>query len=96
MLKMLIADDEQIILDGLKESIDWKSYDIEVVGTAQNGVEALEQVTSLKVDIVITDIRMPGLNGLELIKEIRKVRQNVKIIIISAYEQFDFAQEAIS
>jgi two-component system response regulator YesN len=46
MLKMLIADDEQIILDGLKESIDWKSYDIEVVGTAQNGVEALEQVTS--------------------------------------------------
>ncbi|ODM25339.1 hypothetical protein A7W90_03365 [Clostridium sp. Bc-iso-3] len=96
MLKMLIADDEQIILDGLKQSIDWKSYDIEIAGTARNGIEALELVNTLKVQIVVTDIRMPGLSGLELVKEIRKARQEVRIIIISAYEQFEFAQEAIS
>lgn len=96
MLKMIIADDEQIILDGLRESIDWQSFEIEIVGAAKNGVEALERVTSCRADIVMTDIRMPGLSGLELVKEIHKIRQDVRIILISAYEQFDFAQEAIS
>ncbi len=96
MLKMVIADDEQIILDGLKESIDWESYQIEIIGTAKNGIEALEMATSGKADIVVTDIRMPGLSGLELVKELRKVSPEVRIILISAYEQFDFAQEAIT
>ncbi|GAE87703.1 response regulator [Acetivibrio straminisolvens] len=96
MLKMIIADDEQIILDGIKESIDWKSYDIEVAGTARNGIEALKLVNSTEADILVTDIRMPGLSGLELVKEIRKARQDIRIILISAYEEFEFAQEAIS
>ncbi|MCX7708452.1 MAG: response regulator [Clostridia bacterium] len=96
MLRMIIADDEQIILDGLKESIDWKSFEIEVVGAAHNGIEALEMVRNLCADIVITDIKMPGLNGLELLREVKKLRPEVQMILISAYEQFDFAQEAIS
>lgn len=96
MLKMIIADDEQTILDGIKESIDWWSYDIHVIGAAQNGVIALEMAKDHRPDIIITDIRMPGLNGLELINELKKTRQDIKIIIISAYEQFVYAQEAIS
>ncbi len=95
MLNMLIADDEQIIVDGIKESIDWESFDINVAGTAKNGVEALDLALKLHADIIVTDIKMPGLNGLELVKEIRKLKPNVKIILMSAYEQFDFAQEAI-
>lgn len=96
MLRMVIADDEQIILDGLKESIDWSSFDIDVVGVAKNGIEALEMTRNLVADLVVTDIKMPGLNGLELVKEIKKLRSDVRIILISAYEQFDFAQEAVS
>ncbi|MDF2988450.1 MAG: DNA-binding response regulator [Eubacterium sp.] len=95
MLNMLIADDEQIIVDGIKESIDWESFDINVAGTARNGVEALDLALKLHTDIIVTDIKMPGLNGLELVKEIRKLKPYVKIILMSAYEQFDFAQEAI-
>lgn len=95
MLKMLIADDEQIIVEGIRESIDWRSFDICVAGTAKNGVEALDMAIKLHPEIIITDIKMPGLNGLELVKEIRKLIPCVKIILISAYEQFDFAREAI-
>ncbi len=96
MFKMIIADDEQTILDGIKESIDWWGLDVHVIGTALNGVEALEMAKMHRPDIMITDIRMPGLNGLELISELKKIRQDIKIIIISAYEQFIYAQEAIS
>jgi two-component system response regulator YesN len=96
MIKLLIADDEQIILDGIRESIDWDSYDIKVVGTATNGIDALEMVRNHCVDILITDIKMPGLSGLELVKEINLLKRRTKVILISAYEQFDFAQEAIS
>lgn len=96
MLKMIIADDEQIILDGITESIDWKSFGIKVVGAAHNGIEALEMARNLNPDIIITDIKMPGLNGLELVRELRKVLPGIKILLISAYEQFDYAQEAIS
>lgn len=94
-MNMIIADDEQIIVDGIKESIDWKSFEVDVVGTAQNGIEALEMVVKLHTDIIVTDIKMPGLNGLELVRKIKKLRPYVKIILISAYEQFGFAQEAI-
>lgn len=96
MLKMIIADDEQIILDGIRESIDWVSFDIHVAGTAQNGIIALELAKEYNPDIIITDIQMPGLNGLELVKQLKKIRSDIKIIIISAYEQFAYAQEAIS
>lgn len=96
MIKMMIADDEQIILDGIKDSIDWNSYGIKITGTATNGADALDMALSHCVDIVITDIKMPGLSGLELIREIHKRRPEIRTILISAYEQFDFAQEAIS
>ncbi len=96
MIKLLIADDEQIILDGIKDSIDWKSLNINVIGTATNGVDALETTKTHCPDILITDIKMPGLNGLELIKEINKLNRGIRVILISAYEQFDFAQQAIS
>lgn len=96
MIKLLIADDEQIILDGIRESIDWHSYDITVAGTATNGVDALEMAKTHCIDILVTDIKMPGLSGLELLKEIKSLGRGIKVILISAYEQFDFAQEAIS
>lgn len=96
MIKLMIVDDEQIILDGIKDSIDWNSIGIKVVGTATNGFDALDMARRLCMDVIITDIKMPGLNGLELIKEINKFKPGIRVILISAYEQFDFAQEAIA
>ena len=96
MLKMIIADDEPIILDGITQSIDWGSFGIQVAGAAKNGIEALEIARKSSPDIILTDIKMPGLSGLDFIRELKKVKSDFKIILISAYEQFSFAQEAIS
>lgn len=95
MFKLLIVDDEQIILEGIKESIDWKSYKVNEIGTAENGLKALELAKQMKPDIIITDIKMPGLNGLELVSEIKNILPYSKILIISAYEDFSYAQQAI-
>jgi len=73
MFKLLIADDEQIVIEGIKDSINWIQYDIEVVGTAKNGTEALKLAQELQPDIIISDIKMPGLNGLELIEELKAI-----------------------
>lgn len=95
MLKMIIADDEKIIRDGLMEAVDWNSMGIEVVGLAQNGEAALSLFLQYKPDIVITDIRMPHMDGLEFIKKIREFNQDVKIIILTGYDDFSYAQQSI-
>lgn len=95
LFKLLIADDEQIVIEGIRDSIDWGRYEIEIVGTAKNGSEALKLAKDLKPDIIISDIKMPGLNGLELIEELKDFLPNVKVILISAYEEFDYAKQAI-
>ncbi len=95
MFKLLIADDEQIVIEGIQNSINWDQYDIEVVGTAKSGTEALKLAQGLRPDIIISDIKMPGLNGLELIEELKTFLPNVKVILVSAYEEFDYAKQAI-
>jgi two-component system response regulator YesN len=96
MYTLLIADDERIMVEGIKTSIDWASYDIEVAGIAYNGNEALEKAKELKPDIILTDIRMPGITGIEMIKQLKAIKQDAKVIVISAYEQFEYAQAAIN
>ncbi len=95
MVKLLLVDDEQPILDGLKQVIDWSEIDVEIIGTADNGQTALELAPILKPDIVITDIRMPELSGIELIKGLKEVLPQVKCIILSGYDDFEYAKEAI-
>lgn len=95
MLRVIIADDEYKICQLIEKLVDWKSLDMEVVDIVQNGVEALESINSLSPDIVITDIRMPGYDGLELIKLSRDTKKALKFIIISGYRHFEYAQSAI-
>lgn len=95
MFKLLIADDEQIVIEGIKNSINWSEYDIKVVGTAKNGTEALKLAEELQPDIIISDIKMPGLDGLALIEKLKAFLPNVKVVLISAYEEFDYAKQAI-
>jgi two-component system response regulator YesN len=95
MIKMLIADDEKMIREGILHIVDWEHYGIEVIGAAADGLQAKAMFESARPDIVITDIRMPKLNGLELTQEIRSIDDNVKVIILSGYDEFSYAQQAL-
>lgn len=95
MLRLLIADDEKIIRETLCSIIDWKSLDIEVVGVCKNGLEAYDTILDEYPDIVLTDISMPKLSGLELIQKITQNHDNIQFIIISGYQDFSYAREAM-
>lgn len=94
-MKLLIADDEVQIRTGIAEGIDWSAFDIHHVYTAANGIEAWELYNLHRPDIVITDIRMPGLDGLELSRKIKEKTPSAAIILLSGYSDFQYAREAI-
>lgn len=95
MYKLMVVDDEKLILDGLQYILNWEELGIKVVHQAKNGKDALEKFQDEPVDIVITDINMPVLNGLELIDEIKKIDKSVSFIVLSGYDEFAYAQKAI-
>ncbi len=95
MYKMVIVDDEEYVREGLKDTIDWLALDINIVGEAGNGKSALEIIKLEKPEIVLTDISMPYLDGLELIQKTLELVPHTKVILISGYEDFKYAQEAI-
>lgn len=95
MYKVLVVDDEQIVCDAVRFIISKREDELMVCGSASNGREAIELAKSLTPDIIIMDIRMPGINGIDAIKEIKHVNPDMKFIIISAYEQFEFAKQAV-
>jgi len=96
MLKLLIADDEKIIRESLAECIDWASLGIKNYACCADGIEALEACLDEIPDIVLTDIKMPGLSGIELIEHIQMLSKHVEIIILSGFKEFEFAQKAMS
>lgn len=95
MYKIFLADDEIWVIMGLKKLIEKVGAPFQVVGEASNGVMALEEIEKKKPDVLITDIRMPGMDGLELMKEIRKKKLDTKVVLVSGYAEFDYAQKAI-
>ena len=95
LYKILIVDDEEEIRLGVIKKINWESYGFKVVGDAVNGVEAWEKANNLKPDIVMTDIRMPFMDGLELGEKIQEIMPSTKIIIFSGCDDFEYAQKAI-
>lgn len=95
MLNVQIVDDEPIIRLGLQKLIDWEEMGFEIACIAQNGKQALEQLETEKVDLIITDIEMPIMNGLDFIREVREKDKNVEIVILTAYEDFEYAKTAI-
>jgi len=95
MIRVVIADDEEKICQLIQNLVDWKKIDMEIVGTARNGLEALNLVRALSPDLMITDIRMPGVDGLEMIRRAKSAKQNLEFIVISGYQHFKYAQEAI-
>jgi len=95
MYKLLIVDDEKIVVEGLTYATNWKDYEIEIVGSASNGKEALQKIIDLKPEIVLQDIRIPEMNGLNLINEVKKLELDTVFIIISGYPEFNYAKRAI-
>lgn len=96
MIKVLIVDDEPFIRQGLRILIDWKQYGYEIIGEAQNGVEAIKEIEKNKVDLIIADIKMPEMNGIELIEYVRNnISTKIKFIVLSGYYEFEYAKKAI-
>lgn len=94
-ITMLIVDDEPIISQGLRFTIPWDTYDVEIIGEAEDGREALDMLAQQQVDIVLTDVRMPEMDGIQLAKTIQEQMPRTRVIIISGYEEFEYAREAL-
>jgi len=95
MYRMLIVDDESWIRERIRYTIDWQKVGIQVAGEACDGEEALKMAEELYPDIILTDIRMPCIDGLELARELKKRGNEAKVIIISGYADFEYAKKAI-
>ncbi|RCX22644.1 two-component system response regulator YesN [Fontibacillus phaseoli] len=96
MIKVLIVDDEPKLREGLRTFIDWFAHGYIVVDTAANGNEALEKYKIYRPDLVIADIRMPGMDGLQLIQQLRVLDPMLHVLILSGYADFDYAKKAIT
>ena len=94
-IRILFVDDEAIVREGLKKCIDWEVNGFEVVGAAENGEKALAYLGQLSVNIVVTDIKMPVMDGLELIRNSRESGYDSKFLILSGYDDFQYAQRAL-
>ena len=95
MYKLVIVDDEQIIRNGLKQ-LNWSECDVEVIAEAKNGIEATEIIDSMEFDILLTDIKMPGRNGIDVSKHLYQTNKKAKAILLSGYGEFDYAKQALS
>ncbi|NMO94728.1 response regulator transcription factor [Paenibacillus lemnae] len=95
MYKVFIVDDEPFIIEGLYDAVDWQHFGLEIVGQAENGRQALDKLKEVPADLLITDISMPVMTGLELIAEARKVRPDLKVIVLSGFDDFAYLKEAM-
>lgn len=95
MYRVFIVDDEPFIIDGLYDVVDWAAFGLEITGSAENGLEALEALRDTPADIVITDISMPEMTGLELIRELRGLKPGLKFIVLSGFNEFDYIKEGL-
>jgi len=95
MYKIIIADDEDLIREGLKTFVDWNGMGFFIVGEAADGNKAYELVTERQPHVLLTDIKMPFCTGIELMEKIRKCGHNVRIIVLSGYDEFEYARASL-
>ena len=96
MYYVLLVDDEENILQVLQDSIAWQDLGVEKLFTAQSGEKALELLEQNRIDLLITDIQMPGMDGISLIKQVRSLNSDIHCILLTAYSEFEYARQAIS
>ena len=95
MLKVLIVEDEEMIRKGIVLTVDWAALDCVVVGEAANGVQGLEAARRLEPSLIITDLKMPQMDGIEMLTALRKEGCTAYVIILTAYDNFAYAQSAL-
>ena len=93
--KVILVDDEEEVIDVMEAKIRWSELGFEVVGSATNGVKALELVEKLQPDVVLTDIKMPYMDGLELARRVRADYPNIYIMLCTGFDEFEYAKEAV-
>lgn len=96
MYRLLIAEDEPLIRKGVCSALDWESLGFCVCGTAESGIEALEIMAREPVDVLLTDIKMPGMTGLEAVRELRRLHPGVEVVVLSGYADFAYMREALT
>ena len=96
MYRMAVIDDEYIVVEGIKAILDRQKFDVEIVGAAYDGISGLEMLRDTKPDIVISDIRIPGLDGLSLVEEAREFLPDSQFIMVSGYTEFEYARRALT
>lgn len=95
MYTIVVADDEEELRKAILRKVDWEAIGFQVVGEAENGIEALELVEKMEPDLLLTDIRMPFISGIELARQVREVRPSTQIVFLSGFDDFSYAQQAI-
>lgn len=95
MYKLLIAEDDPAILSKLQHSIDWESMGFQLCGAVTSGNDAMQGITLLKPDVLLTDMEMPGVSGLELIKKIEEENYPVKAVVLSAYDHYEYVRSSL-
>ena len=93
MYKAIIVDDEEMIRKGIKNVIQWASLGIDEVHIASSAKEAFEKMQNIKFNIMITDICMPEMDGLTLVKEVNEINPELKIIVLTGFDNFEYAQK---
>ena len=96
MYKIFIVEDEELLRNGMKNNVKWEEEGYIFCGEARDGEEALPLIRNIIPDIVITDIKMPFMNGLELSRILKKEIPNIRIMVLTGYDEFEFAREALS
>lgn len=95
MIRVLIVEDEISTLNLLKIIVDWEEFHMKIVGTASNGREALFLIPEIQPDLIVTDIKMPIMDGIELAEEVHKQNPDIKVMVVTAYEDIRLAQRAL-
>ena len=96
LYRIILVDDEEEVRKSMIKKLDWEAAGFQVVGDAENGQEALEMIEQLEPDVLMTDIRMPYMDGLELVRRIRQKYPSMKVLIFSGFDDFEYAQQAIT
>lgn len=95
MFSVIIVDDEEFVRNGIKNTICWNQLGFDVIGTAENGLAALNLIKLNPPHVILTDVKMPEMDGIELIKTVNYLYPNIKCVLLSAYDDFKYAQSAI-
>jgi YesN/AraC family two-component response regulator len=95
MYKVILVDDERVIRQGLRKLINWTSFGFEIVDEAEDGISAFEKIQNQLPDLILLDIRMPGIDGITLLKKMRNLDITSKVIFLTGYAEFEYAKEAI-